>query len=500
MSEDLDYKPLLVVLSIIGIVGYVYFKQFSIDVIINSSVRILSSIFSLLSIFFLTFHLMKNNKYISPNKKISKLLVITLLLFLGLFSFLAIKSIDYYNLDVNVLIKTSYSILLNILPYLILSVIVLIIVRVIVKTKSKRKKEFLLFQTKLNNLRKENCSTISKINKIVIKLNELVESNIKFSDKFEDLIKQIRIKLKKSKQKIINQEKEKQIELENRLDKATNDLLKISILYDYFLEKDSAESIPKYAKNYTIQIIEKAQKQFGNHHYAIELEKEKLEEAEENEKRIINHILEIKGLPADYSKLPEKDQATYDKNLELFEKGELKPKIELSQEDEKLLEQDFFQANELTDEQKEILTKNFQYQYQPFFHLNGTLGNNLIIKNTSKTESNYHFCMKHLISKIDPENSIIEYTIKDMRADVVFTYNKKRIAVEVEKGTNNKKSIKKKIELLNKYFDYWIITCPKAELKNYNKYADKQKSFCLKSKQTQEKIQEFKQQLQQNNK
>jgi len=108
--------------------------------------------------------------------------------------------------------------------------------------------------------------------------------------------------------------------------------------------------------------------------------------------------------------------------------------------------------------------------------------------------------MKHLIARIDSENSIIEYTIKDLRADVVFTYNKKRIAVEVEKGTNNKKSIKKKVELLNKYFDYWIITCPKKEQQHYRQYVDKQKSFCLRSKQTQEKILQLKGLLQRNNK
>ena len=53
----------------------------------------------------------------------------------------------------------------------------------------------------------------------------------------------------------------------------------------------------------------------------------------------------------------------YDEKLEQFEKGELKPIIKLSEEDEQLLEKSFYLANELTDEQKELLTKYFDYQY-----------------------------------------------------------------------------------------------------------------------------------------
>ncbi|MCF7872395.1 hypothetical protein K9L97_05160 [Candidatus Woesearchaeota archaeon] len=82
-----------------------------------------------------------------------------------------------------------------------------------------------------------------------------------------------------------------------------------------------------------------------------------------------------------------------------------------------------------------------------------------------------------------------------MRPDVAFIYKNKKIAVEIETGTNNKTQIQNKVEWLNKHFDYWIITAPKKEHKNYKNYVDKKKSFCLGSKKTEQKILELKEQL-----
>jgi len=372
------------------------------------------------------------------------------------------------------------------------------------KLRIKRRGKLVSFQERLNNVTKDEYFETIEVVRSLDKLKRIVDSDEKLSKKSECLINALYERLNYILDVIVDENKniEKQEELELKIEAKKQNKIRIKIqeLYNYFFEKDSIESIPKYARSYPIEIIKKAQEKFKDFKYSLELEEEEQIEAEENEQEIINHVLEIKGLPANYSELSTEDKWLYDEKLEQFEKGELKPIIKLSEDDEQLLEKSFYLANELNDEQKELLTKHFEYQYYSFTYLDGKLGNNLIIKNTSKTESNYHFCMKHLIARIDSENSIVEYTIKDLRADVVFTYNKKRIAVEVEKGTNNKKSIIKKVELLNKYFDYWIITCPKVEQKHYREYVDKQKSFCLRSKQTQEKILQLKGLLQRNNK
>ena len=313
------------------------------------------------------------------------------------------------------------------------------------KLRIKRRNRLISFQERLNNVTKDEYFETDEVVCSLDKLKRIVDSDEKLSKKSEYLINALYERLNHILDVLVNKNKQiqktQELELKIEAKKQNKIRIKIQELYNYFFEKNSIESIPKYARSYPIEIIKKAQEEFKDFKYSLELEEEEQIEAEENEQEIINHVLEIKGLPANYSELSNEDKWLYDEKLEQFEKGELKPIIKLSEEDEQLLEKSFYLASELLEGQKELLTKHFQYQYYPFTYLDGKLGNNLIIKNTSKTESNYHFCMKHLIARIDSENSIIEYTIKDLRADIVFTYNKKRIAVEVEKGTNNKKSI-----------------------------------------------------------
>ena len=414
--------------------------------------------------------------------------------------------LSYYfkKIITKVVINSIISFVINFLLIVAGITILVFLIILLFKLRIKRKNKLISFQERLSNVEKDEYFETDEVVRSMNKLKRIVDSDEKLSKKPEFSINVLHEKLSHIHDVLINEnkkiKKQEKLELKIEAKKQNKIRTKTQELYNYFFEKDSIESIPKYAKNYPIKIIKKAQKKFKDFKYSLELEEEEQIKAEENEQEIINHVLEIKGLPANYSELSNEDKMLYDEKLEQFEKGELKPIIKLSEEDEYLLETSFYLANELSDEQKELLTRYFDYQYYSFTYLNGKLGNNLIIKNTSKTESNYHFCMKHLIARIDSENSIVEYTIKDLRADVVFTYNKKRIAVEVEKGTNNKKSIIKKVELLNKYFDYWIITCPKKEQKHYRQYVDKQKSFCLRSKQTQEKILQLKGLLQRNNK
>ena len=165
--------------------------------------------------------------------------------------------------------------------------------------------------------------------------------------------------------------------------------------------------------------------------------------------------------------------------------------IEIEEQDRYLVENNFFLASELSKEQKERFIQKYGYKHKPFTHLNGKLGNNLIIKNPSKTESDYHFCTKHLLARTDTIASVIEFSIKDQRADIAFIYKKGKIAVEIETGKNNKEQIDKKIDWLNKNFNYWIITAPKKQHKKYSQYIDNKKSFVLGTKKTEQKIMEL---------
>ena len=99
--------------------------------------------------------------------------------------------------------------------------------------------------------------------------------------------------------------------------------------------------------------------------------------------------------------------------------------------------------------------------------------------------------MKYLFSEIDKENSEVEYCINELRADVAFVYPKGKVAVEIETGNNKELQISKKVNWLNKNFDYWVFICSRKNLGKYRKYVDNKKSFCLTLKDADTKVQQL---------
>ncbi|MDD3176068.1 MAG: hypothetical protein PHU51_06335, partial [Candidatus Nanoarchaeia archaeon] len=67
----------------------------------------------------------------------------------------------------------------------------------------------------------------------------------------------------------------------------------------------------------------------------------------------------------------------------------------------------------------------------------------------------------------------------------------KRIALEIETGSNKELFVEEKIKYLNKNYDKWIILTSRKNKKKYNKYVDNKKSFCLGVKGTFNKLQSF---------
>ena len=206
----------------------------------------------------------------------------------------------------------------------------------------------------------------------------------------------------------------------------------------------------------------------------------------------IRFVSKHRGYPTSYPEMDYEEKKLYDKAINLLKRGKLIPEPQIDIKDKKLIEKRFFFVNELSAKQRDRFIHQYGYRHKTFVKLDGKRGNNFIIKNEPKKESDYHFCMKHLIATIDQDKSIIEYCIDDMRADVVFTYNNQKIAIEIETGKNKELQVRNKVKWLNDHFNYWFFLCSRNELKNYKKYVDNKKSFCLTLTQIPKKIQEIK--------
>ena len=129
---------------------------------------------------------------------------------------------------------------------------------------------------------------------------------------------------------------------------------------------------------------------------------------------------------------------------------------------------------------------------KPFIHIEtGKRGNNLIIKSDPTKESDYHFCIKHLLANVHKKNAYIEYPIEQLRTDIMININGNLYAFEIETGNNKALQIERKIIWLNKHFKQWYIICSRDNKKKYKKYVDKKKSHILTATQAYNKILEI---------
>jgi len=492
-----NYKLIAIISLIIIFVTYTWLQKLGWMLVINSVINIALSLIGIIILILLIIYSIQNILPTERKFNISKFITIPLLILSLIFLSVSFLKIDYINLDFTDLINKLVEEFQRYVHLMIWLLTIFLIITIIFKILKKRKRDYLDFNEQLTKIKNKNHHTIEQVIDSKNYLKNLIKNNKKFMGKSKTLVKEVGDGLKKRKSTIIEKNIElKQIE-EEEIRLGIQKEEDINQLLNYFKKRSSSKSIPKWALKLTKEVINGAQEKF--HEFKskeFELERE-IEVQNEEIKQATDYILENKALPANYPELSEGQKTLYLEVFDQFEEGILKPNVEIKPEDKELSKNKFFLTNELSEEQKERFIEDYSYKSYSFTHLNGKLGNNLVIKNNSKTESDYHFCMKHLIARVDELNSQIEYSIKDMRADVGFIFGNKKIAVEIEKGTNNKKQIKKKVDWLNEHFDYWIITAPKKEQKNYRKYVDKKKSFVFGSKKTEEKIVELRGQLQQ---
>ena len=368
---------------------------------------------------------------------------------------------------------------LNNIKYLLLIILIISILLKLIQIKIKNLK------IKEDNF-KEKLSKASKIEE----LNELNKN--KLAKKYPKEINKIKREIKDKERKLREKEEEKQRELEEQElyeeELRIKENRQIKKLIKYFNKKQSNEAIPEFALTYFPDVIEKAQNKY-------EKLREKEKSKEEKWKTAVSFVLKHKAYPSNFYSLNENEKLMYKKAIKLLKENKLKEENidydNAPEEDKELLEKRFYHAEELKPEIRDKLIKKYGYESYSGLFRDGKSGNNVIIKNYGKRESNYHFHMKHVFAEIDKQNSKVEYSIDGLRADVAFIYSKKKIAVEIETKSNKQLQISNKVKWLNKYFDYWVFVCSRENKKYYSRYVDNKKSFCLTLKDADRKVVEM---------
>lgn len=325
-------------------------------------------------------------------------------------------------------------------------------------------------------------NNFSEINKAYDRLEELM---IKYP-KYADLLQQAIGELQEICDGLIVEQKRNKSKLRRQQKQIIKNKYLIQKLVKYFQKTNSAKAIPQWALKYSSDIIKEAEKDYENLVTEEQKRQNKRNEA-------IDFVKEYKNYPSNFNELDKEEQKMHIEALKLLKSGKLetKPEIKVPDEYKHLVERNFFHANDLDPIVRDRLIHEFGYRHKSFIFADGKSGNNLIIRNDERKESDYHFCMKHLFAEIDKINSIIEYSKDGLRADVAFEFDGKKIAVEIETGSNKDLQIAQKVKWLNQNFDYWVFVCSRANLKAYRRYSDNKRSFCLTLKDAYSKVSSF---------
>jgi hypothetical protein len=339
----------------------------------------------------------------------------------------------------------------------------------IYRHKKRKKEEFENFLSKLHKLNQINEWNYKIINDAKEKIRYLKKDYPKFFEKYAQDFKKLDSRIIFEIKTIENENNAKKELRKQNIEKSEK-------ILEYFIKKDSCKIIPKWAINEEYYVINWAIKDFEDikqkeanirhEEYFRERDKEYAEE----------FILEHKGLPSDFHNFHKEKQKAYLDALERFEKGELKIKTE---KEGFYKDEPFYLAKDLTAKERDDLIKLWGYKHMPFIDFDGKFGNQLFIKNLNTHESDYHFAMKHLFGNLNFGSPCMEYSFKGGVVDVFFLFHKKRVALEIETGTNKELFIEEKIKYLNKNYDKWIILTSRKNKKKYRKFIDNKKSFCL---------------------
>ncbi|MDD3175131.1 MAG: hypothetical protein PHU51_01490 [Candidatus Nanoarchaeia archaeon] len=407
---------------------------------------------------------------LKENPNANRDLIIAVIVLFGLWGY---KHFEENPIDWWAIAHVGIVFLLSVI--LLIGIIIAIIS--IYRHKKQKKEEFEKITREFHDVVKYSPSTLEECAKKLQKLEEYketfpIEVN-KTKSNVDIRIKEIKEKIKQDKKREIYwaEQRRKEILEEKQLEKIYEE--QVSRLLNHFIEKGSNESIPEWALEFDKDVIEDARKE-----YRIFKQEEKNKKTQWNE--ISKFVLSTDGFPHDFQDKDEDEQELYYKAMELKKQGKLKIQEEdvYGEINKELLEKKFYFYNELSIKDRDLLTTKCGYRHKSFMFLDGRSGNKVLIKNDNPSESDNHFCKKHLIASIDNSMSKIEYEINNQRADVMFSVIGLKIAVEIETGTNKDIQIQRKVDWLNKHFDYWIIICPRKEKTKYKKFVDGKKSYC----------------------
>ncbi|MDD3175262.1 MAG: hypothetical protein PHU51_02185 [Candidatus Nanoarchaeia archaeon] len=407
---------------------------------------------------------------VKENSNANRDFLIAVIVLFGIWGY---KHFEKNPIDWSAVVRVA---ILSLLCLLFITSIIIAIIS-IYRHKRRKKEEFAKIKGEFQDLVKHLPSTLEKC-------NEKFKQLEKYAELFHEEVKKakidVNIRIKEIKEKI-NQEKEedrreaererKKWEKEQRLKQIENQ--QINKIFEYFKEQKNNESIPEWALEFDSRVIDRASEKYRTFEYNSKLDKK-------HWNQICKFVLETEGYPTHFNAFDKEEQELYLKAIQLKKEGKLKLQEEdvYGEVDKELLEKKFYFYNELSIKDRDLLTTKCGYRHKSFIFLDGRSGNKVLIKNDNPSESDNHFCKKYLIASIDNSMSQVEYGINGQRTDVMFSVAGLKFAVEIETGTNKDIQIQRKVDWLNKHFDYWIIICPRKEKTKYKKFVDGKKSYC----------------------
>ena len=499
MSEDNNEELVFALVLIVGVIGYAAYQTVTnepVQQLVNNIIPSILFLIGACGLFFTLYCLDKKSKEQKTVLADTKFIITTLIISLLLIStpFLNINFYRFKNVN-----------FVKILTYALTLIIISIIIWKIIQHKKARKAFKENYGKMLDRIKSKKYDDLGGLESALKEIKNLKGYKIakEFQEKIKDAEEKIESDSAQLKYKIemkneLEQQEKRRIRQQEAKEQET-----IQKLIQYFENKKSIETIPYWAKNTNPKLIEKAKDQYIDEERAKTREEEKQKEQEQRWQKAARFILQNKELPSTFHELNNQEQELYLKALQLLDQGKLEEEITeeipeepqdpyLRDEEKEFLNQNFHEAKYLNAEQKEKLLR-YGYKYYSTTDLTtGKLGNKVLIRNKQKNESNHHFSQKHLLKTLDPHNAELEHHYDNQWADLVFTYSECKIAVEIETGTNKETQINKKVEWLNKNFEYWIIVCPRKHLTYYKKFIDKKQSFCLTITEVAEKLDELK--------
>ena len=461
---------LVAIVAVIGLVGYKFIKEISMDTIIIYAINITLcaigvALFILLVIFsFRDFLKHKSSIFSNVHVRIFTIII-------GIICVI----IPSYN--INYLHINAFSSLRSIMLILLSIIIVLITYYTILDYYEQKR----LYLTYVEQYLHKSYHESYEVADAISDLRSFMENNPVVEKLYHDKIIEVSSYMELLKKDVLieYQKREKRVVAYVKIETEREHMKRESIekLLQYFKERKASEAIPEWALNInreTITEAVKAYEDYEDEEYANKLLWE----------RVVRFMLEYKGLPNNYQELKTPEQQIYMKAYLLMKEHKLEKESEerpqVLSEDRDLVKKYFYQADELTAEQRHRFIHNYGYRIKPFiFAQNGKRGNNVIIKNDPRKESDYHFCTKYLLANVHKKNSYVEYPIEQQRTDIMINVNGNLFAFEIETGDNKPLQIERKLDWLDRHFDYWYIVCSRNNKKRYKKYVDKRNNDVL---------------------